>query len=645
LSRITVAVSGKLALCSHSEKGSIILDVQGGVEPYTYRWNTSQTTKDRTDLFAGTYTVEITDATGTMHVERIVVQPPYPLILEPLQKIDATCGSGNDGSAKIKVKIGRGEPYQISWSNGLKDTWEANNLAPGVYSVTVADKFNCDVTTTFEIKAASEGIQVTESIQDLGCSGQNNGSIKLALNGGQAPFTYQWSNGATSKDLLNIAAGSYSVLIKDQTGCSYQAAYVVKASTALGIKETIKSESCAGAGNGEIQLSVQGGTAPYTYKWNTGHTSAKLGSLTAGAYSVTVIDAAGCSIDRQFTIGTTSALAIEVINQTDAKCTGTNSGSLILGVKGAAGKYTAKWLDDPAAGLHRENLSAGTYQLAVSDDSGCQVTKSFSIQESQALQAKIETALDVDCSIGTITGVAWVTIQGGSQPYRITWNSGQNDTREINYSTSGNLKVNVTDALGCITQAEVRVDFPTQINKAGRLDFEYRKLEISSEPAVQVDEEIIFESVISEEFIGWEWTFGDGNTSKDKDPIHTFIAPGTFEVTLTAYDIYGCSSIEKNTIQVNSPLEFITIPNAFTPNGDGLNDTFIPKLRAVSDFSMAIFNTWGEKMYFTSSLETSGWDGTHQGQESPPGNYLYQITYRSSEGVQVTKTGGVTLIR
>ncbi|MEP0711731.1 MAG: gliding motility-associated C-terminal domain-containing protein, partial [Algoriphagus sp.] len=229
--------------------------------------------------------------------------------------------------------------------------------------------------------------------------------------------------------------------------------------------------------------------------------------------------------------------------------------------------------------------------------------------------------------------------------YRITWNSGQNDTREINYSTSGNLKVNVTDALGCITQAEVRVDFPTQINKAGRLDFEYRKLEISSEPAVQVDEEIIFESVISEEFIGWEWTFGDGNTSKDKDPIHTFIAPGTFEVTLTAYDIYGCSSIEKNTIQVNSPLEFITIPNAFTPNGDGLNDTFIPKLRAVSDFSMAIFNTWGEKMYFTSSLETSGWDGTHQGQESPPGNYLYQITYRSSEGVQVTKTGGVTLIR
>ncbi|MEP1956694.1 MAG: SprB repeat-containing protein, partial [Algoriphagus sp.] len=196
LSRITVAVSGKLALCSHSEKGSIILDVQGGVEPYTYRWNTSQTTKDRTDLFAGTYTVEITDATGTMHVERIVVQPPYPLILEPLQKIDATCGSGNDGSAKIKVKIGRGEPYQISWSNGLKDTWEANNLAPGVYSVTVADKFNCDVTTTFEIKAASEGIQVTESIQDLGCSGQNNGSIKLALNGGQAPFTYQWSNGA-----------------------------------------------------------------------------------------------------------------------------------------------------------------------------------------------------------------------------------------------------------------------------------------------------------------------------------------------------------------------------------------------------------------------------------------------------------------
>lgn len=642
---ITVEVSGKLALCSHSEKGHIILDVKGGVAPYTYKWNTLQTTKDRTNLYAGTYTVEITDAVGTVHKERIVVQPPFPLILNSLEKTDATCGSSKDGFAKISVKVGRGEPYIVTWSNGLQDTWEASNLEPGTYSVTVADKYNCDVTTTFEIKAASEGMKVTESIQDLGCSGQNDGAIKLNVVGGQAPYNYMWSNGSTTKDLSNLSAGTYSLTIKDQTGCSYQASYMVKEAISMTVKETLVPESCAGSGNGEIQIAVEGGSAPYTYRWSNGQSSSRLSNVISGAYSLTVTDALGCTVEKQFNVDTSSALEVELLAKSNATCAGAATGSIQLNVKGASGKVTANWVDDPTAGLNRENLPAGTYQLSVSDASGCSVNKSFTITEAQPLNARIETALDVDCTEGSITGVAWVSIQGGVEPYKISWGSGQNDAREINYHASGNLKVSITDALGCTAQTELRVDYPTQINKAGRLDFDYRKLEINSDPEVQVDEEIIFESVISDEFIGWEWSFGDGNASNEKDPIHIFQTSGNFEVTLTAFDIYGCSSVEKNIIQVNAPLEFITIPNAFTPNGDGLNDTFIPKIRAVSNFSMDIFNTWGEKLYSTSSLESQGWDGTHQGQTSPPGNYLYQITYTSREGEQFTRTGGVTLIR
>ena len=112
VSPITVSVFGKLALCSHSEKGSIILDITGGKAPYTFRWNTNETTQNRSNLYAGTYTVEITDAGGTVHVESIVVQPPYPLILNPLEKRDASCGSGADGYAKIGVKVGRGNPIK-----------------------------------------------------------------------------------------------------------------------------------------------------------------------------------------------------------------------------------------------------------------------------------------------------------------------------------------------------------------------------------------------------------------------------------------------------------------------------------------------------------------------------------------------------
>jgi hypothetical protein len=175
--KITVGVSGKLALCSHTEKGSITLDVRGGVAPYTYRWNTNQTTKDRTDLFAGTYTVVITDAAGKKQVENIVIQPPFPLIINPIEKRDATCSSSSNGYAKIGVKIGRGDGYTNKWSNGLVNVWETDQLKAGTYSVTVFDKFNCDVTVSFEIKSASEGLQLSEQLTDISCSGKNDGAV------------------------------------------------------------------------------------------------------------------------------------------------------------------------------------------------------------------------------------------------------------------------------------------------------------------------------------------------------------------------------------------------------------------------------------------------------------------------------------
>ncbi len=113
---IQVAVSGKLALCSHSDKGSVILNVTGGKAPYKFKWNTNETTQNRNNLYAGTYTVWISDSEGTQHVERIIIQPPFPLILNPVEKKDASCGSNNDGSAKISVKVGRGEPFKVTWS-------------------------------------------------------------------------------------------------------------------------------------------------------------------------------------------------------------------------------------------------------------------------------------------------------------------------------------------------------------------------------------------------------------------------------------------------------------------------------------------------------------------------------------------------
>ncbi|MDI1323944.1 MAG: gliding motility-associated C-terminal domain-containing protein [Algoriphagus sp.] len=642
---IQVTVTGKLALCSHTEKGHIFLDVKGGLPPYTFKWNNHQTIQNRMNLLSGTYTVEITDAVGTKHVEHIIIQPPFGLLLNPLQKTDASCGSGADGSAKISVKFGRGEPYKVTWSHGLEDSWEAKNLKPGTYTVTVADKFNCDVSVSFEIKSAAEGMTVAESIQDLSCSGQKDGKISLNVSGGVAPYTYSWSNGATSKDLTGIASGTYEVLVKDQKGCSFQASYKVGEAVALTLESKITEASCVGNSNGQIELSVKGGKAPYTYIWSDGQTGSVAKNLISGSYDVKVTDASGCFVQEQFTLGTHSSLEVELLESKGVSCSGATDGFINLGVNGAKGQVTVKWSDGILSSLSRKDLKAGTYTIQIKDESGCEVNKSISISEPSPLSARIESTLDVDCAEGSVTGVAWVSIHGGKEPYKITWSNGDKDAREINFFHSGTFKVTVTDASGCAVETEARVDFPSQNTQGGRLDFDYRKLEISNEPEVQVDEEIIFESVISEEFIAWEWEFGDGNESSDKDPIHIFEKPGTFEVSLTAYDIYGCSSVEKNTVTVNNPMDLVVIPNAFTPNGDGLNDAFFPKIRAVSSFSMDIFNTWGERIYAVSNAESKGWDGTYRGQALPAGNYLYKITYSSRDGQVFDRNGGITLIR
>ncbi len=650
-SAISVEVGGKLALCSHSDRGSIVLDVTGGVPPYTFLWNTKETTQNRTNLNAGSYTVLITDSEGTEFTKGMVIQPPFPLILNPIEKKDATCGSGNDGYAKISVKVGRNDyekdspPYRVSWSNGLKDVWEAQGLAPGTYTVVVTDKYNCDASVSFDIKAASEGIQVAESIQNPACGSSDSGKIALNVTGGAAPYAYAWSNGAKSKDLANLAAGSYQVLVTDSKGCSFQASYSLDSGDAPTMESKISEPSCPGSTDGEIEVRAIGGRAPFAYLWSSGQTASRISGLSPGSYSVKITDASGCTTEKQFALASQSQLSLEVLENRPVSCSGGANGGISLKIDGAKGTHSLTWSDGVKNLLQRRDLKAGTYTVTATDEAGCSAVVSVSVNETTTIQAKIETALDMDCASGKATGLAWVSIQGGKAPYAIQWNSASSNSREINFDAAGVLTVTVTDALGCTARTEAKVDFPNQSTQGARLDFNYRKLAISSEPEVMIQEEILFESEIAPEIIAWEWEFGDGGKSTEKDPVHVFSKAGEFEVRLTGYDLFGCATVESNTVQVNSPTELIVIPNAFSPNGDQLNDTFKPKLRGISSFRMEVYNTWGEILFATNSPESDGWDGTYKGQLVPAGNFLYQITYTTLDGQTGNRTGGITLIR
>ena len=334
VSPITVSVSGKLALCSHSEKGSIILDITGGKAPYTFRWNTNETTQNRSNLYAGTYTVEITDADGTVHVESIVVQPPYPLILNPLEKRDASCGSGADGYAKIGVKVGRGEPYQVSWSHGLKDSWEASNLKPGSYTVTVTDMFNCDVSISFEIESETEGMSLSESIKQPDCSSAGSGEINLYVTGGSAPYLYSWSHGPSTANVSGLAPGDYSVMITDKTGCSIQANYSLQAPSAIEVNASVADPTCGDQNDGSISLDIQGGQAPYTVSWSTGQSGSFLSNLGAGTYQANITDAQGCTVQQTVSLNQSAGIDLRIQEIQPVSCFGANDGAASMDLMG-----------------------------------------------------------------------------------------------------------------------------------------------------------------------------------------------------------------------------------------------------------------------------------------------------------------------
>ncbi|EOZ92061.1 internalin, putative [Indibacter alkaliphilus LW1] len=567
--KLEVAVSGKLALCSHEDRGHIILGVSGGVEPYTFKWNNNDTVQNRYNLFSGTYTVVITDNEGKTITERIVVQPPLPLIVDLKEKKDASCGSSADGSARIEIKFGRGEPYTITWSHGLQGELEADKLLPGSYTVTVADHLNCDITISFEIGQESEGIEVSEAIEDIGCTGNEKGAIFLDVKGGSGKFSYQWSNGKTSKDLSGLDAGIYEVTIQDEEGCSVFRTYEVVSTASVIDLELVRVQhiQCAGSEDGEIEIAISGGVAPYTVQWDNGASSEKLNALKAGKYSV-----------------------------------------------------------------------------KVSDGSGCTVSRTVEVNEPAKLTAFLESSVDMDCSTGESKTYVWVNVAGGQSPYSILWSDGSKDIKEVEASNMREISVEVEDAMGCKTNHKIRLDNQS-IQTGLRVDFQVRKLEINAESEVFTSEPLLFESEISEEFIAWEWDFGDGNGNSEKDPIHVFEKPGLYEVTLRAYDLFGCSSVESKEINVLEVEKWITIPNAFSPNGDGLNDTFKPMLKGVSSFKMDIFNNWGEHMYTSSGLEFEGWDGTYKGKLLPRGSYVYQISFTKVNGEKEIKTGSLTLIR
>ncbi len=367
--------------CNGESNGSATVNVSGGTGDYTYLWSDGQTNQTATGLAANDYTVTVTDENNCQIVCDISISEPTALSCDDPDITDVTCNGESNGSATVNVSGGTGD-YTYLWSDG-QTTQTATGLAANDYTVTVTDENDCEIVCNIAIEEPTALSCDDPDITDVTCNGESDGSATVHVSGGTGDYTYLWSNGQTTQTASGLAAGDYTVTVTDAADCEIVCDISIEEPTALECgTPDITDADCNASSTGSAGVNVSGGTPgvdpdpTYTYLWSDGQTAQTATGLTAGDYTVTVTDAAGCTIVCNATVSEASALFADIL----PTCVdGEALINLLTIASGGTGPYTFAWEGPDGFTSTDQNLSSvaqGTYDLTVTDANGCTFTTS-----------------------------------------------------------------------------------------------------------------------------------------------------------------------------------------------------------------------------------------------------------------------------
>jgi PKD repeat protein len=364
-SSIVVSAQTNNPTCNGTNSGSITVSATGATG-ITFVWNNGTTGNTLNNIGAGTYSVTASSASGCSVTQTYTLTAPQAIQVN-LTKNDITC-SGGFGTAQVSP-VGGTSPYQVSWSHGATGT-SVNGLAAGSYTVTVTDANGCTAQSSFSITALA-GLAINIASTDVSCNGESNGTATVSVQGGSGTYTYLWNTDANTAQISGLSSGTYSVVVTDSNGCQGSSQVTITQPAALSATAAVTDVACFGGNDGTIQLTPQGGTAPYSYSWSNGATSANNSQLEAGEYSVMIADSKGCVYQQTYNVEQAQLLTLNVIVVDSESCDG-NDGAAEAMVTGGTGNYSINWGNN-ATGTILENASAGNYTVTVTDVNGCTV--------------------------------------------------------------------------------------------------------------------------------------------------------------------------------------------------------------------------------------------------------------------------------
>ncbi len=632
-------------LCNGNSTGAATVAAVGGTTPYTYVWDDpmNQTTSTANGLAASTYVATVIDSLGCVSNAVIVITEPSALVLSTGTQT-STCGLAN-GWAFVTV-IGGTSPYAYNWNDSSSQTNDtAQTLLAGNYTVIVTDSFNCSDSATVAV-ADVPGVVIQSLINtDVSCNGLADGQATVSVSGGSTPYSFQWDAGAgsqTDSTAIDLWPGIYSVTITDNAGCMDSGTVSITEPQVLVLVTGGVDANC-GLSDGQVSVTVTGGTTPYTYLWDDSQnqTTSTAINLLAGTHAVVVVDSNGCSSGAAVAINDIPGGIAQIVATTDPSCFSYCDGSMQASMSGGITPFSYSWSDGQTTST-ATGLCAGSYSVIVTDAQGC--TSAINGSVTQPGPVLIQGSGSPASCPGASDGTATVNPLGSIIPYSYLWDlsTGAQTSASVDSLLPGTYFVTVTDGNGCMDSLSYNVVLDSLSPTA--------YFSMSDDTVSLLTSTIDFTNLSSPNLnsLIFQWDFGDGTTDSSTHTLHTYEDTGTYPVQLIATNSSGCA----DTIMLFVTIEgeyIIFIPNTFTPNGDGVNDYFFPKGVGIdnSNFRFYIFDRWGDQIFVSNDINQY-WDGrANKGSRIAQEDvYIWLIiATAASSGEHHQYVGHVTLIR
>ena len=545
--------------CYGNNDGSITAIVEGGTPTYTFEWRDEDnnilpfTGAVASDLYAGKYFVTVSDINGCQANDSVVINPAVQIVVH-VSTTQADCGLSN-GTATLTPENGI-PPYTYHWPDpiGSVTTSTVGSLGIGIYYVTVEDALGCETVARVEITDVG-GMSIVVDVTDATCYNGNDGEATVvSVIGGTGLVTITWEDafgniipGGNTASGLN-GGMYYYVTVTDENGCGVvEEIFIGQPAEFVLTVSGILDASCFGYNDGAATISAAGGNgSPYTYLWPDGDTNSSRIDLAAGSYTVTVFDNLGCEQTTDFTIGEPSLIEYE-LTTTKPSC-GQNNGSLtVSNITGGSGSgYVVTWSNDnwsvDSVGFAVTNLVAGIYDLVITDDTGCSVSETITLESDTDMYAEVIDITHVNCA-GEVTGSATIGIIGGTAPYTVNWSNGQTGMTISNVA-AGTYTATITDANLCVIYFDVNIEE----NAPLVTDF------VFTQPIVCAGDSIASFYVTVTGGVApyiYHWEDGLGNTIGSDSALVDMTA-GTYNITVT--DNLGCTTTNSITIASSDPI-------------------------------------------------------------------------------------------